>query len=271
MPLRKGAGAVGSKDFATDDLGAVLTRLEMARRNRYALSRARQDLLIERSKFRSGALVLRTLLQAWGAFISMWKVVRERDAPGSIEEDYLMAERSLGGSMWTFMEKETVFYQYELQDIFADEDRDRHHNRLHLFFYRQIPLCLEERHQHLLFLPFSNTPDLGDSKRIPPGGPVGAFSALHSSKSLTGHCTGKKHDSGESISPDCKDIRFSRQGILTSAGVRKVSSSNNNSISGLMLLGKTSCTNSVTPIICWPKLFLRRTSRMTTLCSVPLS
>jgi hypothetical protein len=70
----------------------------------------------------------------------------------------------------------------------------------------------------------TNTVDLGDSTQLTHNGPIEAFSALHLSESLILHCMGEKPNLDESTSPDCKDVRSYFQGILTSAGVRKVPS-----------------------------------------------
>lgn len=107
------------------------------------LSRARQDLLVERSKTRSAAEEVRFQRMVTGnmegQFLSMLRgfynsnskkfppaieetygrVKEERDRLGTIEDDYFNIERTLGGSEWRFMQKEMMLYQWQLPDLLA--------------------------------------------------------------------------------------------------------------------------------------------------------
>ncbi|KAF2469457.1 uncharacterized protein BDR25DRAFT_49696 [Lindgomyces ingoldianus] len=119
-------------------------RFEKASKIQEKLAEEREKLLLERDNVRSAGKKVRIRRVQTGdaeaAFMSVLrefinrhgdlftselnaayrKVEQERDILGSMEEDYLQAERSLGGSEWTFIDKENDFYQYEIQDLFSD-------------------------------------------------------------------------------------------------------------------------------------------------------
>jgi hypothetical protein len=110
------------------------------------VSRARQDLLVERSKTRSAGEAVRLQRMATGDVEGQLlnalrdyynsttgsfppsiteayeRVIHERDRLGAIEDSYFEAERTLGGSEWKFMQKEEVLYQYHLPDLLARQD-----------------------------------------------------------------------------------------------------------------------------------------------------
>jgi len=147
-----GSGATGgagaSSSLTINDLDHVRAKLKEVARNQEVLSHVREGLLLERSKLRSSAYgvreqriaagdaevqfmnILRDFYRRNGETfpqaleVAYERVVEERDALGSLEEEYLQAERASSGSEWNFIEKERVFYQYELQDIVTDGERN---------------------------------------------------------------------------------------------------------------------------------------------------
>ncbi|KAF2469461.1 uncharacterized protein BDR25DRAFT_304533 [Lindgomyces ingoldianus] len=133
-----------------DLLLSIRRRLDEAAETHRKLVTEREKLLIHRENVRSAATKVRSrrigagnaeadfmnLLRGFtnqfghlftSHLITAYQKVQEaRDALGTVEEDYLCAERSLGGFEWTFIDKENDFYQYELQDLFSDEFLDQY-------------------------------------------------------------------------------------------------------------------------------------------------
>jgi len=128
---------------------SITTAREIAaalKQGQEALSKARQDLLVERSRFRSCGKGLQaqrhTTAEAEVHFMNALrefyhgfngdlpaslvsayeKVVEKRDEFGSMEDDYFHAESKLSGVEWTYLDKERVFYQHSLQDILSALD-----------------------------------------------------------------------------------------------------------------------------------------------------
>ncbi|KAF2439047.1 hypothetical protein P171DRAFT_525612 [Karstenula rhodostoma CBS 690.94] len=133
-------------NFAQSVVISPLSRLHEVTLAQEDVSRARQDLLVERSKTRSAGEAVRLqrivtgnvegqLLNALREFYNAnakafpasiteayGKAIQERDRLGSIEDGYFEAERTLGGSEWRFMQKEEMLYQYHFPDLRAHMD-----------------------------------------------------------------------------------------------------------------------------------------------------
>jgi hypothetical protein len=145
--LGNDAGTGHSRTFDEDSLAAVRTKLEEVARSQEMLREAREMLLVERSQVRATGEAVHKQRTATGdaevqfmnhlrAFVhehdkdlpdvlvaAYDQVIDQRDKLGAMEEEYLQAERTLGGSEWTFGQKERVFYQYDIRRIVPDDDK----------------------------------------------------------------------------------------------------------------------------------------------------
>ncbi|KAF1958044.1 hypothetical protein CC80DRAFT_39499 [Byssothecium circinans] len=134
----------GGPNFDQSLVVELQRRLKKASMIQEELGGSREELLIERERLRSSGKSLHDQRVKAGdteaKFMSTLRrffndrrhelpsylnaaydeVEVERDKLGAMEEDYLQAERTLSGSEWTFMEKESDVYQFELQEIFTD-------------------------------------------------------------------------------------------------------------------------------------------------------
>ena len=113
------------------------------------LSANREDLLIERERVRAtGRKVRKKRIDAGNAeakfmrqlsefvnnypgelsraLLAAYNDVREtRDDLGEMEDDYLRAESDLTGAEWTFVARETQFYQFDINSIFSEPDNEQ--------------------------------------------------------------------------------------------------------------------------------------------------
>ncbi|KAI4673434.1 uncharacterized protein J4E84_011076 [Alternaria hordeiaustralica] len=113
------------------------------------LSSIREDLLIERERVRATsrkiqqkridagnaeAMFMSRLSQFVNeypgglsrALLAAYDDVRQkRDDLGEIEDDYLRAESDLTGAEWTFVARETQFYQFDINSIFSQPDNEQ--------------------------------------------------------------------------------------------------------------------------------------------------
>ncbi|KAH6865210.1 hypothetical protein BKA58DRAFT_241043 [Alternaria rosae] len=136
------------------------------------LSSIREDLLIERERVRATRRKVRqkridagnaeasfmTRLREFvndypdelsRALLAAYNLVREaRDDLGELEDDYLGAESDLTGAEWTFVARETQFYQFDINNIFSGPDNEQlgslHDQRLetsHHLPLSHIPPC----------------------------------------------------------------------------------------------------------------------------------
>jgi len=122
------------------------------------LSSVREDLLIERERVRATGLKVRQKRVDAGnaeasfmsrlrefvndypgelsrALLAAYNHVREtRDDLGELEDDYLGAESDLTGAEWTFVARETQFYQFDINSIFSGPENEQsgsiHNQRL---------------------------------------------------------------------------------------------------------------------------------------------
>ncbi|KAL5376825.1 hypothetical protein DPSP01_010236 [Paraphaeosphaeria sporulosa] len=124
-------------------VASPLSRLHEITLAQEEVSQARKDLLVERSKAKAAGETVRLqrfvtgttegqLLSALREFYNAnaealppsitkayERVIQERDRLGLMEDSYIEAERTLGGSEWRFMQKEEMLYQYHFPDLRA--------------------------------------------------------------------------------------------------------------------------------------------------------
>ncbi|KAI4953233.1 hypothetical protein J4E86_006774 [Alternaria arbusti] len=159
----------GEKSATQLDLLSVLNRqrLNTLSDSQAKLSANREDLLIERERVRAtGRKVQQKRIDAGNAeakfmrqlsefvnnypgelsraLLATYNDVREtRDNLGEMEDDYLRAESDLTGAEWTFVARETQFYQFDINNIFSEPDNEQlasPHSRS-LETSHQLPLC----------------------------------------------------------------------------------------------------------------------------------
>lgn len=128
-----------------DVLSQLRLQLESLSEAQEKLADAREELLLERERFRSRGKILfahrRKTRQAEVEFMNRCReffneqgstfppalqaayesVHTEHDKLGAMASDYLQAEEDLGANEWAFTERENGFYQFDLQDLISDD------------------------------------------------------------------------------------------------------------------------------------------------------